>query len=105
MFRENLTKTGLAEELFVSFKNYLESQGLIFNEVQLVDVSFTIATRQSNILEEKRKNKKGGGDDFWNDKPHKKCHKDIDARWTNKIKTLLPIPMPLFTIRRPYMIC
>ena len=105
MFRENLTKTGLAEELFVSFKNYLESQGLIFNEVQLVDVSFTIATRQSNTLEEKRKNKKGGGDDFWNDKPHKKCQKDIDARWTNKKKTLLPIPMPLFTIRRPYMIC
>ena len=24
------------------------------------------------------------GDDLWKDQPNKKCHKDIDARWTKK---------------------
>ena len=36
-FRETLTNKGLVEELFVQFKDYLESKGLIFNEGQLVD--------------------------------------------------------------------
>ena len=84
LFRENITKTGLVVELFAQFKNYLESQGLIFNEGQLVDASFTIAPRQRNTREENEKIKKGEGDDLWNDEPHKKCHKDIDARWTKK---------------------
>jgi len=83
-FRENITNTGLVEELFVQFKSYLESKGLIFNEGQLVDASFTIAPRQRNTREENEKIKKGEGDDLWNDHPHKKCHKDIDARWTKK---------------------
>ena len=26
------------------------------------------------------------GDDLWNDEPHKKRHKDIDACWTQKNK-------------------
>lgn len=84
VFRENATKTGLVEELFFQFKNYLESKGLIFNEGQLVDASFTIAPRQRNTKEENEKIKKGEGDDLWNDHPHKKSHKDIDARWTKK---------------------
>lgn len=83
-FRETLTNKGLVEELFVQFKNYLESKGLIFKEGQLVDASFTIAPRQRNTREENEKIKKGDGDDLWNDHPHKKCHKDIDARWTKK---------------------
>lgn len=83
-FRENLTKTGLTEELFNQFIAYLESKNLIFNEGQLVDASFTIAPRQRNTKEENKKIKKGEGDELWKDKPHKKCHKDIDARWTKK---------------------
>ena len=84
LFRETVTKTGLVEELFAQFKNYLASKELIFNEGQLVDASFTIAPRQRNTREENEKIKKGEGDDLWNDEPHKKCHKDIDARWTKK---------------------
>lgn len=84
LFRETVTNTGLVEELFVQFKKYLESKELIFNEGQLVDASFTIAPRQRNTREENEKIKKGEGDDLWNDEPHKKCHKDIDARWTKK---------------------
>ncbi len=83
-FRETLTKSGLVEELFLQFKQYLQGQGLIFNEGQLVDASFTVAPRQRNTREENAKIKEGDGDDLWNDKPHKKSHKDIDARWTEK---------------------
>jgi hypothetical protein len=50
----------------------------------MIDASFTIAPRQRNTREENKKIKKGEGDDLWNDKPHKKSHKDIDARWTKK---------------------
>ena len=83
-FRESLTNAGLVNDLFNQFKNYLESKELIFNEGQLVDASFTIAPRQRNTREENEKIKNGEGDDLWNDEPHKKCHKDIDARWTKK---------------------
>jgi IS5 family transposase len=84
LFRENVTNTGLVDELFAEFNTYLESKGLIFNEGQLVDASFTLAPRQRNTREENEKIKKGEGDDLWNDEPHKKSHKDIDARWTKK---------------------
>jgi IS5 family transposase len=83
-FRENATNTGVIEELFAQFKTYLDSKGLIFNEGQLVDASFTIAPRQRNTREENEKIKKGEGADLWNDEPNKKRHKDIDARWTKK---------------------
>lgn len=83
-FRETLTNKGLVEKLFTAFKSYLESKELIFNEGQLVDASFTVAPRQRNTREENEKIKNGQGDELWNDHPHKKCHKDIDARWTKK---------------------
>jgi IS5 family transposase len=83
-FRENVTKLKLVEDLFVLFNSQLESKGLIFNEGQLIDASFTVAPRQRNTREENEKIKNGEGDDLWNDQPHKKCHKDIDARWTKK---------------------
>ena len=84
LFRENITSTGLVEDLFMEFKNHLAAKELIFNEGQLVDASFTIAPRQRNTREENEKIKKGEGDDLWNNHPHKKRHKDIDARWTKK---------------------
>jgi len=83
-FREQLTRTGLVDELFGQFIGYLESNGLIFNEGQIIDASFTIAPRQRNTREENQQIKNGQGKDLWNDKPHKKSHKDIDARWTKK---------------------
>jgi IS5 family transposase len=83
-FRERITKTGLVEELFEQFTSFLEKQELIFNEGQLIDASFTVAPRQRNTREENKKIKNGEGDNLWNDKPNKKKHKDIDARWTKK---------------------
>ena len=83
-FREQLTKSGLVDELFGQFMGYLESKELIFNEGQIIDASFTIAPRQRNTREENQQIKNGQGKDLWNDNPHKKSHKDIDARWTKK---------------------
>lgn len=83
-FRESLTNSGIVDDLFTQFTGYLETKKLIFNEGQMVDASFTIAPRQRNTREENAKIKNGEGDDLWKDKPHKKRHKDIDARWTKK---------------------
>jgi len=83
-FRENLTRTGLIDDLFQEFKSFLETRALILNEGQMIDASFTVAPRQRNTREENEKIKNGEGDGLWNDKPHKKSHKDIDARWTKK---------------------
>ena len=50
----------------------------------MVDASFTVAPRQRNAREENKTIKAGKGNELWNDKPNKKWHKDIDARWTKK---------------------
>ena len=84
LFRENLTKSGLVKEIFEQFRQYLETEGLIINEGKMIDASFTIAPRQRNTREENKMIKEGRGDELWNDKPNKKRHKDIDARWTKK---------------------
>jgi IS5 family transposase len=83
-FRERVTKNGLVEDLFSQFTAFLKDQSLILNEGQLIDASFTTAPRQRNTRAENEKIKKGEGDSLWNDKPNKKKHKDIDARWTKK---------------------
>lgn len=83
-FREILTKKGVVEKLFNEFRNYLESKGLIINEGEIIDASFTLAPRQRNTREENKIIKEGRGNELWNDQPHKKRHKDIDARWTKK---------------------
>jgi len=83
-FRESLTTKGMVEEVFSKFTKYLESKGLIINEGKMVDASFTVAPRQRNTREENKMIKEGQGDQLWNDKPNKKKHKDIDARWTKK---------------------
>lgn len=85
-FREILTKLGLIEEVFTQFNEFLTSKGMIFTEGQIVDASFAIAPRQRNTREENTAIKKGDGPDLWKDEPNKKCHKDIDARWTKKNK-------------------
>jgi IS5 family transposase len=84
LFRENLTKSGLVEDIFEQFTQFLESKGLIMNQGRMVDASFTVAPRQRNTREENQVIKEGRGNELWNDRPNKKRHKDIDARWTKK---------------------
>ena len=83
-FREKLTNEGLVEDIFLQFTKHLESKGFIMNEGKMVDASFTLAPRQHNTRDENKKIKEGNGDELWNDRPNKKKHKDIDARWTKK---------------------
>ena len=56
------------------------------NVGKMIDASFTIAPRQRNTRDENKAIKEGRGNELWNDKPNKKKHKDIDARWTKKNK-------------------
>jgi len=83
-FRERLTQSGTVEDLFELFVFHLDQKGLIFNEGQIINASFTEISRQRNTREENKMIKDERGDDLWNDQPNKKCHKDIDARWTKK---------------------
>jgi IS5 family transposase len=41
LFRERLTQAGSVEDLFELFISHLEQKGLIFNEGQIIDASFT----------------------------------------------------------------
>lgn len=83
-YRDILSDKGVFDKLFDEFHDLLDSKGLIFNEGKIIDASFVVAPRQRNTKEENEQIKDGKGDELWNDKPHKKCHKDIDARWTKK---------------------
>lgn len=83
-YREALTACGVYDRLFAMFREYMESRGLVFNGGKIIDASFVVAPRQRNTREENRQIKDGKGDELWEDNPHKKCHKDTDARWTKK---------------------
>ena len=83
-YKDALAQSGTSDLLFKRFNEYLDSIGLIVNEGKIIDASFVIAPRQRNTREENRKIKEGKGDELWNGNPHKKCHKDIDARWVKK---------------------
>jgi IS5 family transposase len=84
LFQEKLIQKNLEETLFEQFHRYLDHKGLFVNEGKIVDASFVEVPRQRNTKEENEKIKAGEGKELWKDKPHKKCQKDIDARWTEK---------------------
>lgn len=79
-----LSKAGTFDVLFDRFREYLDRKGLSFNEGKIIDASFVEAPKQRNTRDENGQIKSGNGEDLWKDKPHKKCHKDTDARWTKK---------------------
>lgn len=79
-----LSKAGTFDTLFDKFRSYLDSKGLSFSEGKIIDASFVEAPKQRNTREENAQIKSGNGQMLWNDKPHKKFHKDTDARWAKK---------------------
>lgn len=83
-YRDAMAKNGTFDTLFEDFNKVLASKGLIVNEGKIIDASFVEAPRQRNTREENQKIKDGEGEGLWSDNPHKKCHKDTDARWTKK---------------------
>ena len=83
-YKNIMANAGIGIKLFEKFNEQLASMGLIVNEGKIVDASFVIVPKQRNTREENKKIKEGEGGELWNDNPHKKCHKDVDARWTKK---------------------
>lgn len=83
-FREVLSNAGLFDRLFDKFITFLRDRGYEFTGGKIIDASFVVAPRQRNTHDENKTIKEGRGNELWNDKPHKKCHKDIDASWTKK---------------------
>jgi len=84
LFQDILTGKNLEERLFELFHTYLDEKGLFVNEGKIIDASFVEVPRQRNRREENEKIKAGQGAELWEDRPHKKRQKDIDARWTEK---------------------
>lgn len=93
--KDKLAKDGTFDRLFDEFRLFLDGKGLSFNEGKIIDATFVEAPRQRNTREENKLIKEGKGQDLWNPedgdtaeekarKKHKKCHKDVDARWTEK---------------------
>ena len=86
LFRENLTKSGRMKELFKTFTEMLEHQGVITRRGSIIDASFADAPKQRNTRDENRQIKNGETPEGWR-KPQnaaKLRQKDIDARWTKK---------------------
>jgi IS5 family transposase len=84
LFREKLTKSGAAQELFSLFTEQLERKGIITRNGSIVDASFVEAPRQRNSRDENKLIKSGEIPEKWKDSKPKLRQKDVDARWTKK---------------------
>lgn len=83
-FRDILISKGIEKELFIKFTDLLEKYGLIAQEGKIIDASFVEAPKQRNSRENNQQIKEGKIPEQWDDQPHKKRQKDVDARWTKK---------------------
>jgi IS5 family transposase len=84
LFQDKLITQKLDETLFEKFKQHLDNLGLYVNEGKIIDASFVEVPRQHNKPDENVAIKAGNGDKLWDNAPHKKRQKDVDARWTEK---------------------
>jgi len=84
LFRENLTKSGKAKELFSLYEVLMESKGIITRKGSIIDATFAEAPKQRNSRDENKVIKEGKGDELWEGEENKRRQKDLDARWTKK---------------------
>ena len=88
LYRENLTKAGIINQLFIDYCKELEKNGIITHTGTIIDATFVDAPRQRNTREENKTIKSGEVPEEWTeDTPkakHKLAQKDTDARWTKK---------------------
>lgn len=66
------------------FDGHLARQGYIARGGQILDASIVPVPRNHNTREENATIKKGEVPEDWENKPAKRCQKDLDARWTKK---------------------
>ena len=84
LFREQLQKQGLVEELFEQFESYLQQAGYQAKDGQIMDATLVPVPKQRNRKEENQQIKDGQIPEDWSAQPHKRAQKDIEARWTKK---------------------
>ena len=84
LFKQQLIKYNLSEELFNRFGQYLKERGYQAKEGQILDATMIPVPKQRNSKEENQQIKQGQVPPEWNEKPHKLSQKDTDARWTKK---------------------
>lgn len=81
IFKETSLQQHISKELMDASQNLMQDDG---EDARIIDSSFTEAPVQHNTPDENLLIKHGAGKHLWPDQPHKKSHKDIDARWTKK---------------------
>ena len=84
LFRKRLTEAGLIEELFQQFEQYLQTAGYAAKGGQIIDATLVPVPIQRNSREENQQIKTGEIPVEWEQKPHKRSQKDVEARWTKK---------------------
>ena len=84
LYREQLVRAGVVEELFDAFDAHLKAQGWLAMGGQLIDASIVPVPRQRNTREENAAIKAGERPEGWDDNPARSRQKDTDARWTKK---------------------
>ncbi len=84
LFREQLARHGLIDQLFQCFDEQLWASGLMPKGGQIVDASLVNVPKNRNMRGENKQIKKGKTPDGWDDKPNRKRQKDEDARWNKK---------------------
>lgn len=84
-YNEYFAKSELVQSLFDQHVEQLHELELVPpKSARIIDSTFYDVPKQRNTRTENAIIKAGKGDTLWNDSPHKKCHKDIDARWVKK---------------------
>ncbi|NOX41209.1 MAG: IS5 family transposase [Alphaproteobacteria bacterium] len=84
VYREKMAQADKVKALFDRFDAYLRDNGYLAMGGQIVDASIVAVPRQHNRREENKEIKAGETPGDWDDKPHKKRHKDVDARWSEE---------------------
>ena len=84
LYREQLVRAGLVDELFDAFDAHLKTQGWLAMGGQMIDASIVPAPRQRNTRDENAAIKAGETPEGWKDNPARSRQKDTDARWTKK---------------------
>lgn len=86
LYRDNLSKAGIIEKLFVKFNSKLEKENLITRAGSIIDATFIEVPKQRNNREENKEIKENKIPEKWKDNSNKSVQKDIDAKWTIKNK-------------------
>ncbi|MDR1492438.1 MAG: IS5/IS1182 family transposase, partial [Planctomycetaceae bacterium] len=80
LFGEELRCANVERKLFERFQEALAGKGLVAKARSIVVGTFVEVPKQRNRREENAQIKRGGIPESFTQNPHKKSHKDVDAR-------------------------